>query len=466
VNILDAINDDNLFKPFLGNDHTSWQNWKALLSATYGLPIPRQNRAVVRQSTGRKVNKLPANGFDSVLLLTGRRSGKSRIAAVAGAFEAVLAGHEKKLARGEKGVIAIIAPTRRQAKIVKGYIRALFEPPLLEREVVSETGEGFELLNSNMIEILAGDFRTVRGYTLIAAIVDEAAFFGVEEESRIRSDTELIRAVKPALATVGGKLIAITTPYAKKGWCYSTYKKHYANDNGKTLVWNCPSRTMNPTLPQSVVDEALAEDLAAAKAEYLGEFRDDVAEFLTRSMIESLVVPGRKELLPKYGVRYVAFVDMSGGRNDDAALAIAHNNDTKAVIDFLKSYRPPYNPHVVIKQMAEELKRYGIRQVTGDQYAAEFTAQAFESQGIRYRKSPLPKSGLYLELLPRMCSGEIELPDDDKLVSQLAGLERRTRSGGKDIIDHAQGAKDDAANAVAGVSYSFSQKTIRIGAFR
>jgi hypothetical protein len=36
------------------------------------------------------------------------------------------------------------------------------------------------------------------------------------------------------------------------------------------------------------------------------------------------------------------------------------------------------------------------------------------------------------------------------LISQLHGLERRTARGGRDSIDHAPGAHDDIANAVAG----------------
>ncbi|GAB4153533.1 MAG: hypothetical protein Tsb009_29990 [Planctomycetaceae bacterium] len=79
-------------------------------------------------------------------------------------------------------------------------------------------------------------------------------------------------------------------------------------------------------------------------------------------------------------------------------------------------------------------------------------ARAFVNNGIRYIKADKPKSVLYAELLPRLCSGEIELPDDELLVSQLAGLERRTRSGGRDIIDHPPGNHDDLANAVAGVA--------------
>src|SRR4029078_11622409 len=123
------------------------------------------------------------------------------------------------------------------------------------------------------------------GHTLLAAIVDEAAFFGLDDESKIKSDTELVRALKPALATVGGRLIAITSPYARKGWCFKTYQRHFGINDAKTLVVNCPSRTLNATLPQKVVDDALEEDMAAAKSEYLGEFRDDIGAYLPRAVI-------------------------------------------------------------------------------------------------------------------------------------------------------------------------------------
>jgi hypothetical protein len=40
--------------------------------------------------------------------------------------------------------------------------------------------------------------------------------------------------------------------------------------------------------------------------------------------------------------------------------------------------------------------------------------------------------------------------EHDRLVTQLTSLERRTARGGEDSIDHAPGAHDDIANAVAG----------------
>jgi hypothetical protein len=57
---------------------------------------------------------------------------------------------------------------------------------------------------------------------------------------------------------------------------------------------------------------------------------------------------------------------------------------------------------------------------------------------------------LYLNLLPAINSGLVDLLDNDRLVAQLCALERRTARSGKDRIDHPPGGHDDLANAVAG----------------
>lgn len=464
MNILQAIKDEELFKPFLDDQLKTWANWFTFLRCVYGLRVAKpSSRALIHQCTGR--NSIQDGGFDTVLALTGRRSGKSRIAALIGAFEATLAGREKHLSTGEQGIVAICSPTKKQSDNVKRYLRSIFNVPLLHAQIVRETREGFELQNGNRIEILAGDFRTVRGFTLLAAIVDEAAFFGHEAESKVKSDTELVRAIKPSLATVGGKLIAISSPYSRKGWCFKQYDKHHGEDTSPVLVWNAPSRTMNPTLPQTVIDDALADDLQAAKSEYLAEFRDDVSAFIPRSVVESVVAKGIQLRPFNYRTRYVAFCDVSGGRGDDAALAIAHREGKRVIVDLVRRWHPPFNPRVIVKEMAKQLGEYNVHRVMGDNYAAEFTSSAFKENGIAYTKSPKPKSAFYLELLPRLCSGEVELVDDDHLIDQLASLERRTRSGGKDSIDHPPGGHDDSANAVAGVCEVAISKRRKAGTF-
>jgi len=469
MNIIDAIKDPQLFKPFFGDNLRSWRPWFSALRALYGIrPLTPFDEQMIAKCTGRDPEKLPTEGFTTALFLCGRRSGKSRIASVIGAYEAALAGRERKLDRGERGLVVCCSPTKTQSSVERSYMAALFEPEMLRAEVVREVATGFDLANGISVEILQGDFRTVRNFTTVAVVISEAAFFGLEDGAKVKSDTELIRALKPGLATTGGKLIAISSPYAKRGWCYRTWKTNFGNDAGKTLVWNTDSRTMNPTLPESVIDDAIAEDLQAAKTEYLGEFRDDVVAFVPREAVERLVIPGRRELMPRLGcgIRYFAFVDVTGGRHDDHALAIAHRKDEKIVLDrAIRWSADSGSPQMVVRQMADELKRFGLRSTAGDNFAAEWVAEAFRNCGIKYHKSPKNKNELYRELLPMLFSDQVELLDDPVLIDQLAALERRTRSGGKDVIDHPKDGKDDLANAVAGVVVNSSQRVLTLGAF-
>jgi hypothetical protein len=156
VTILDAIHDPNLFRPFLGPNLATWDPWLGALATLYGLRVPTAQRPTARKCTGRNCSKMPAAGFLAALFLTGRRSGKSRIAAIVAAFEAALSGREKLLAKGEQGIVAVVSPTRAQSRIVHGYVRAIFDVPLLKSEIVAETASGFELRNSVRIEILTG----------------------------------------------------------------------------------------------------------------------------------------------------------------------------------------------------------------------------------------------------------------------------------------------------------------------
>jgi hypothetical protein len=221
---------------------------------------------------------------------------------------------------------------------------------------------------------------------------------------------------------------------------------------------------MNPTLPQSVIDRALQEDYQAARSEYLAEFRDDITNFVPLELLETLVVRHRKENLPRPGFKYHAFVDLSGGRGDASALAIAHKDKSKIVLDVLDHHPSPHNPFEVVNAMAKRLHEWNIRRVIGDAYSAEFAASAFQNQGISYRKCEKTKSLLYAELLPVLCSAEIQLLDHERLIKQLASLERKTRAGGKDVIDHPPKANDDLANAVAGVAHCCSKKLLVAGA--
>jgi hypothetical protein len=132
-------------------------------------------------------------------------------------------------------------------------------------------------------------------------------------------------------------------------------------------------------------------------------------------------------------------------------LGIAHKDeDGRAILDVLRERRPPFQPKAVVSEFSDTLKSYGIAKVEADRYAGEWVTEAFREQGIIVKSASMTSSELYLNLLPLVSNGSVELLDNKRLLSQLAGLERRARSGGKDSISHFPGGHDDLAVAAAG----------------
>jgi len=133
-------------------------------------------------------------------------------------------------------------------------------------------------------------------------------------------------------------------------------------------------------------------------------------------------------------------------------LAVCHRENDRIVLDALRERRPPFSPDDVVIEFAETLKSYGIGTVQSDKYAGSWVVERLGAHGIRCEQSARPKSSLYTNLLPLLNSNRIELLDNQRLIAPLCGLERRTARGGRDSIDHAPGAHDDLANAVAGAA--------------
>jgi hypothetical protein len=442
IDIRTAMTDPALFGTVFGGP--SFAAWRALLGGYYALPLTDAEAEIWRALTGR--TELPTEPHREMWVIAGRRAGKSHVAAMVALHEALFVDRRDKLAPGEVATVMIVSGDRRQARTTMRYISGLVNAnPMLRKMVRRENSEAIEFDNRTAIEIHTASFRAVRGYTLSAAICDEIAFWHDEGAS---PDAEIVAAIRPALATLGGKLIAISSPHARRGVLWDAYRRHYGK-NSPVLVAQAPSRVLNPELPQSVVDAALADDPARASAEYLAQFRSDIEQFISADVVLAAQRHGPLELPRRKGNQYFAFVDPAGGGADEFTIAIAHDEKGVVVVDLVRGRTG--NPAHIVADYAELLRNYGIRRVFGDRYAGEWPRQEFRKHGIAFHDAPGSRSELYLSLLAALNSGRVELPPCPVLERQLIGLERRATRGGRDVVDHAPGASDDRANAAAGV---------------
>jgi hypothetical protein len=231
---------------------------------------------------------------------------------------------------------------------------------------------------------------------------------------------------------------------------FDAFKQHFGRDHDPILVWRAATRTMNPTVSQAIIDKAIERDASFASAEYLAQFRTDVESYVSRAVLEAVTIVGRFELPRIEGVAHVGFVDPSGGSSDSMTLGVCHSRGNVVVLDCLRERRPPFSPDAVVEEFSAVLRSYGVTEVHGDRYAGEWPREAFRRAGVEYRVAAKVKSDLYLNLLPLLNSGRVELLDHPRLIAQLAGLERRVSRAGKDSIDHVPGSHDDLANVLAG----------------
>jgi hypothetical protein len=441
-----ALGDPDLFGAILAGE--SWAAWRVLLIASMGEALTDEERVILEGLTGRPQE--PGERVDELWAIKGRRGGGTRAAGVLAAYIAALCDHADVLAPGERAVLPILSASLWQAGKAFQFLDGIFTSvAALKRLVAGETSDTISLSNGVDVECRPASFRTIRGVTAVAFVADEVAYWRNDESSR-NPDKEILDAARPALATTGGMLFALSSPYAKRGELWSTFKRDYgATGDRLILVAKGASRAFNPTLPQRVIDRAYERDSAAARAEYGAEFRDDVAGFLDAALVEAMVDRGVIVRPPRPSIVYRAACDPSGGSRDSFTLAICHDEGDVAFLDCLVEIKPPFNPTSATAQMAETLKSYGLSRVVGDRYAAEWVVDAFAKVGIKYEHSERDRSAAYLDALPLFTSGRARLLDNPRLVSQFAALERRTSSIGKDRVDHGPGGHDDLCNAAA-----------------
>jgi len=150
-----------------------------------------------------------ALGSDAQQLLinASRQSGKSTIAALLGLHQILSAPDQ---------LVLVVSPGERQSKLLfrtlLNFWRALGKPVA----ATSENVLSLELANGSAAYALPGSEATVRGFSAVDLLL-------VDEASRVPDD--LIAATRPMLAVSGGRLVATSTPFGKRGWWFGAWSE-------------------------------------------------------------------------------------------------------------------------------------------------------------------------------------------------------------------------------------------------
>lgn len=196
------------------------------------------------------------------LLNCGRQTGKSISAAVKALHGALYEPRTLTL---------LLSPGLRQStelfKKMKDTYVALGKPV----PSWSETSLQLQLENGSRIVALPGTSGRIRGYSgARRIIIDEAAWV----------PDEMYRAVRPMLAVSGGDLIAMSTPWGRRGWWYDAWESSIAGSQ-EWERYEVPA-TMCPRIPADFLEEekvALGSDF---DSEYMCQFVSSSATVFDR----------------------------------------------------------------------------------------------------------------------------------------------------------------------------------------
>jgi hypothetical protein len=287
LSVIDFVEHSDLL-----NDKSLSVTQKVILKSTYGEPLTPKELAIYLARTGRvSYEELEVK---EETIMAGRRSGKtSKIACSIVAYEAF---RDHGLPPGEEGLIALIAPTIRQARIAFRHIlRCLLQSPILSRLIASITKDEIKLKNGIRIACYPCSFVSIRGVTLVAVICDELGFW-CHNSDAANPEMEVLDALRPGMANVANsKLLKISTPFAKQGVLWDDFRRRKELD---FPVWRVSTAEMNPSIRPTELERYRKKDEQNFRREFMAEFTEIINAYVDPEVVEQCIVRGRKELPP------------------------------------------------------------------------------------------------------------------------------------------------------------------------
>ena len=207
------------------------------------------------------------------LLLVTRQGGKSTATAAKALHTAIFHQSRQDGSRRRQAGARVLAvsPSERQSKLLLERAADLYiasgKPGSAENPLVAINKHEMHFQQGGSILALPGSEKTVRGYTADLVIIDEAS----------RVDDGLYFSVRPMLATTGGSLVALTTPWGKRGFFFEAWMDE--NPSGEPTGqggWHRIRATAHdcPRITPAFLEERRKMPEAWFRSEYLCQFTD------------------------------------------------------------------------------------------------------------------------------------------------------------------------------------------------
>jgi hypothetical protein len=207
-----------------------------------------------------------------LLLLASRQAGKSSVAAALALQTALLR---------PRSPVLLLSPSQRQSGELFRKVVDLFGALGRPMGVSAESALRLELSNGSRVVSLPGDEKNIRGFSGVALLViDEAA----------RVEDALYCSVRPMLAVSQGRLVALSTPFGKRGWFHDEWHGEGDWQRVQITAEQCPRIS-----PQFLAEERQAIGQRWYQQEYQTLFVDTVDSVFSHADIHGAL---SSEVLP------------------------------------------------------------------------------------------------------------------------------------------------------------------------
>jgi hypothetical protein len=186
-----------------------------------------------------------------LLLLASRQAGKSSVAAALSLHTALVR---------PRSPVLLLSPSTRQSGELFRKVMDLFNALGRPLDVVAESALRVEFANGSRVLSLPGTEGTVRGFSEVALLV-------IDEAARVADP--LYYSVRPMLAVSRGRMVALSTPFGKRGWFHDEWFGSGSWERVRITAPECPRIS-----PEFLAEEQRALGERWFRQEYLCSFED------------------------------------------------------------------------------------------------------------------------------------------------------------------------------------------------
>ena len=190
---------------------------------------------------------------ERLLLLASRQAGKSSVAAALSLHTALVR---------PRSPVLLLSPSTRQSGELFRKVMDLFNALDRPLSVVAESALRVEFSNGSRVLSLLGTEGTVRGFSDVALLV-------IDEAARVADS--LYYSVRPMLAVSRGRMVALSTPFGKRGWFHDEWFGEGEWERVRITAPECPRITAD-----FLAEEERALGERWYRQEYLCSFEDVV----------------------------------------------------------------------------------------------------------------------------------------------------------------------------------------------